>query len=308
MGEHGEQDGARTLSGVAMMGGFCAVGPGIDIFAKLATAEVATPVIALARFAVQCALLGALLLAMRGLRRPTRPDLLIHAGRGALIALATLFFFTALTELPVADAMAIFFVEPMILTLLSGPVLGERIGWRRYAACAVGFGGALLVIQPSFQEVGWVAAAPLGTALCFAFYLILTRRITQRAGLIEVQFWAGLFGAATLAIGMLAAGDLIGGGLAAPPASALWMLAGVGLCATVAHLLLTGAFARAPASVLAPFQYLEIVGAVAFGYLVFGDFPDPLKWLGVAIIVGSGLVILRRERAAARAVSLAPPP
>ena len=290
----------RVGSGMALMIAAMLAAPGIDALAKLATAEATPPQIGLARFVVQTALLAPLMLLGGRLVLPTAAELGLHAARGALMGAATVLFFTALTRMAVADAIAIFFVEPMILTLLSALILREQVGWRRYAACLVGFGGALLIIQPKFDDFGWLAAAPVGAAFCFALYLILTRRAAQRAHPIAIQFWAGLFGALTVG-GAIAAGGLAGSTtfrLAPVSDATLWLLFGVGACATVAHLAIVAAFARAPASVLAPFQYLEILSATALGYLIFGDFPDALTWVGIAIITGSGLVIVHRERLA----------
>ena len=291
----------RTLAGVGFMVLFAATAPLLDMFAKLAT-ESAPAQTAFARFAVQAAAM-ALLLRLRGrLRAPPRAEWGLHAGRGALLAASTVFFFLALTEMPMADAIAIFFVEPLILTLLSGPLLGETVGWRRYLACAVGFGGALLVIQPSFSAFGLLALAPVAAATCFALYLALTRRHALRLDPVTMQLWSGVAGAAllgaVLTLGWLA--DFRALSPRAVDAPTLALLLGVGVFATVAHLAIAAAFARAQASVLAPFQYLEIITATLAGWLAFGDFPGGMTWAGVAIIVGSGMVIFHRERIAAR--------
>jgi len=197
-----------------------------------------------------------------------------------------------------ADAISIFFVEPLLLILLGAWLLGERVGWRRYAACAVGFAGALIVIQPSFEELGWTSALPLGTALTFALYMILTRKLAPRTDAVAMQAWSGVSGAIFMT-GVL----LIGEGTGDPVFDPVWpepefliYLLGVGFVATTGHLLIVYATRFAPASVLAPLQYLEIVAATIFGYLVFGDFMAAEKWLGVAVVVGAGLFVIWRER------------
>ncbi len=281
---------------------FTLTAPMLDAFAKLATDEATPMQIAFARFAVQSVLLVPVLILTRRLIVPPGRELRLHALRGAFMAVATLLFFTALTEMAIADAIAIFFVQPMILTLLSAPLLGEPVGWRRYLACAVGFSGALLVIQPSFSAFGWLAAAPLGAACCFAFYLIFTRKLAQSVDAVSMQFWSGLFGAMVMA-GALGLGAAAGSAVFAVNAVSPYTMAlmlGMGLFATFSHLAIVSAFARAPASVLAPLQYLEIIAATAIGFLVFGDFPDALTWTGIAIIIASGMVIIWREQAAAR--------
>lgn len=289
----------RTLSGVGLMIAFAAVVPAMDILAKLATAEATPAQVALYRFLLQTALVAPLALAFGSRRPPDAETLALLALRGLLMAAATVFFFTALTAMAVADAISIFFVEPMILTLLSALILKEPVGWRRYAACAVGFGGALLIVQPKFQAMGWIAAAPLAAAGCFALYLIVTRRVAPRLGAFAIQVWTGLFGAAALGLAFA----LVGGATFRlnPLSNEVWaMVFFMGAFGALGHLALVAAFARAPASVLAPFQYLEIVAATALGYAVFGDFPDALTWLGITIIVGSGMLILHRERVASR--------
>ncbi len=289
-----------AVLGVLYMFAFAILGPGIDVCAKLASETVPVGVIALARFVVQAAAFGAVLLLLGRPWAPAR-TLPAHFLRGALIAGATLFFFSALRVMPVADAMAIFFVEPLILTLLSALLLGEEVGWRRYAGCAVGLAGALLVIQPSFEAFGAPALFPLGTAVCFAFYMVLSRRLGAAGDPLSMQALAGASGAIVVGIALIA-GD--GSGTAFDPAmprGSDWaLLLGVGLFASLAHLMIVQAVRHAPASVVAPVQYLEIATAAALGYLVWGDFPDPLKWLGIAIVVGSGLFVLHRERIAAR--------
>lgn len=296
-----------VATGVLLFIGFAATAPMIDVFAKLATDHLPAAEITLGRFVTQSAILLPIVALRRGFRRMAAAELGQHVLRGLLMAAATVFFFAALKHMPIADAISIFFVEPMIVTLLSGLLLGEKVGWRRYAACGVGFVGAMIVIQPSFDDLGWVSALPLGTAFCFAFYLILTRSMAQRTDPFAMQAYSGVAGAVGIALVLWAfdgTGDPTFDPIP-PGAEALWLLLGVGVAATASHLLIVFAFRHAPASVLAPLQYLEIVAATTFGYFVFGDFPTPVKWLGVAIIVGSGLFIIARERAVSRRAAAA---
>jgi drug/metabolite transporter (DMT)-like permease len=199
----------------------------------------------------------------------------------------------------VANAIAIFFVEPFLLTLLSALVLGERIGWRRIGAVAVGLVGALIVIRPNWAVYGPAAAWPLVTALCFACYMLVTRVLSMGGRLLGMQLWTSLF--AALWIGALIAwGD--GAGVATlaaslPRGEELPLVAGLGLIGVAGHQLLAQGLARAEASLVAPMQYLEIVSATALGWLVFGNLPDAPTWAGTAIIVGAGLYVLHRERA-----------
>ena len=274
--------------------------PGIDAIAKWLSDSISPGQVAWSRFFFQTLLMLPLFLRSRGAIATRVVPL--HALRGALIALATLLFFSALKHLPLADAISIFFVEPLILTLLSALFLGEAVGWRRLTAVVVGFVGALVIIRPSFATLGLPALLPLGTAVSFAVYLILTRKLAQHEYPERMQFFAGLFGGLvmTLALG-------VGGSANVAVLSFTWpdpwqwlLLAALGVIATTGHLLVVHAFRRAPAGLLAPFQYVEIIGATLLGLVLFGDFPDAMTWVGVAIIVGSGLYVFHREATVAR--------
>jgi len=151
------QNSATTSLGILLMVGFCVLAPLQDSFAKLTSHDIAIGQIAATRFVFQVALLLPLAAIFGWLHRPRGGEVALHLIRGVLLLVATACFFTALRYMPIADAIAIFFVEPFILTLLGGLLLGEPLGPRRYIACAVGFVGALLIIQPSFQKVGPVA-------------------------------------------------------------------------------------------------------------------------------------------------------
>ena len=286
---------AMTLMLVAML-----ILPGIDAIAKWLSGAIPSGQIAWSRFLFQTLLMLPLFLRTRGTIF-TRA-LPLHALRGALIALATLFFFTALKFLPLADAISIFFVEPLILTLFSALFLAESVGRRRLTAVAVGFGGALIVIRPSFAELGLPALLPLGAALSFAVYLMLTRTLAQHERPERMQFYAGLFGvlvmSTALLVGDFAAVPVLS--YVAPDPSQWLLLAGLGVIATGGHLMVVHAFRRAPAGMLAPFQYVEIVGATILGLVIFGDFPDTTTWVGVGVIVGSGMYVFHRESVIAR--------
>ena len=270
--------------------------PAIDAIAKFLTDTLAPAQIAWARFFFQ--MLFLIPLALRGERLVHLADIPWHCLRGVLIAVATTCFFTALTVMPLADNIAIFFVEPLILSLLAGVLLKEGIGWRRIAAILVGFAGAMLIVRPSFAAFGVYALLPLVAATCFAVYLLLTRLLGARTDAIMMQVSAGVGGLVTMTA-LMGLGALTDWPLLAwrmPDAASWALLMLLGLVATIAHLLIVQAFRRASAVVLAPFQYLEIMAAVFWGWVVFGDWPEATTWLGIAIIVAAGLYVFHRER------------
>lgn len=274
--------------------------PGAHAIAKSLGDTLAPGQIAWARFFFQMLFLLPVVWISHSGRIP-RPSL-AHGLRGLLLASATLFFFWALTYMPLADSAAIFFVEPLILTLLSALFLGEPIGWRRVFAVVIGFVGALIVIRPSFETVGPVAFLPLLSAVCIAIYLTITRSLAKSEDARAMQFWVCVV--ATLVLSMaMAVGAQASWPVLQPswPASSEWaLLVGLGVIATSSHMLAIYAFRLAPAGILAPFQYLEILGATILGVIVFADLPDSTTMFGISVIVGSGLYVFRRERLIAR--------
>lgn len=297
-GIHAHPD--RPLPGVAMMLGFCAVAPLIDVAAKLAVQSVSVGQVTLLRMVVQAVLMVPVVVLLGQTLRASGALHRLVALRAALLIGSTLSFVAALAHMPLADALAIVFVEPFILLALGAILFGDKVGWRRIAASTVGFGGALLVIQPNFATFGTVALYPLATAGFFALYMLVTRRIARDMAPEPMQALTALWGTA-LMVPLLALGPWLPA-LAltgADPMAWVW-LAGVGVAATISHLLITYALRYAPAATLAPLHYLEIVMAVALGWLVFSDWPNPMSWAGIAVIVGAGLYIIAREQTLAR--------
>ena len=269
--------------------------PGMDAIAKWLSDSMSSGQVTFARFFFQTIFMLPLLFWTSGVW--ARKNLLLHAMRGTLIAAATLFFFEGLVYLPIADAISIFFIEPMLVTLLSVVLLGESVGWRRLVAIVVGFAGAIVVIRPSFANVGWPVLYPVATALCFSFYILLTRKLAVMEDTIRMQFLAGVFGLAVVSIALtFGTFSELPTLTAAWPTTWQWFLMGaLGVVGTVGHLLVVLAYRRAPVSVLAPFQYVEIISATILGLLLFDDFPDLLTWGGISLIVSAGIYIFHRE-------------
>ncbi len=285
-------------AGVALMASAMFFAPFMDMFAKLLTETMSPGAIGLGRFLAQSLILLPFVLAMGQWRRPSW----LHLLAGCFLGAALLAINAALKHMPIPNAIAIFFVEPLILTLMSAAILGERLGWRRLSAVTAGLIGAMIVIRPNWAAFGPAAVYPLITAFCFASFLLITRVMTQRGGRVALQFWIGVSAMGSLAV-VTAIGDLFGAPalvLSWPGQWELGLLACMGLLAAISHQMIANAFARAEAGALAPLQYLEIISAVLIGWFVFGDFPDRLTWAGTAIIIGSGIYVFYRERQLAR--------
>lgn len=299
----------RTLLGVVMMLGFCVVAPVIDASAKLAVQTIATGQVTTARYIVQAALLVPVMLVMGQSFRMDRYRWGLTFVRAALSVAATFSFVAAVRVMPIADALAIAFVEPFILMLMGWFFFAEQVGPRRLIASAIGFLGALFVIQPSFSQFGPVAFFPLLTAVFFALYLIITRKLTRDTHPVTLQTTTALAAIVLCTpVLWLAEGSDITSLDPSWPQGVVWVfLFGVGAAATVSHLFITFALRYAPSATIAPLQYLEIVVAALLGYLVFGDFPDRLTWIGIGIIVSAGLYIVLRERGLSRQPAAATP-
>ncbi len=298
-----------TLQGVILMLAFCVIAPLLDVGAKLA-AQNGIPVgqITAARFVVQTALMLPVVALMRLSLRLSGKALAYTALRALLLIVSTFAFVSGIQVMPLADALAIVFVEPFILLILGHFLFGDQVGPRRIAACAVGFVGVLLVIQPSLAAFGLVALWPLATAVLFALYMLVTRGISTWMHPVAMQFhtsWTGLL--LCLPVMFLADGSGIPALDPVWPTGWNWLwLFMVGFWAAVSHMCMTYALKFAPSATLAPLHYFEIVTAVILGYLIFDDFPNAMTFAGIAIIVASGLYVIHRERLAAKAKAREP--
>ncbi len=292
----------RPLLGILLMLGFCIVAPLGDSIAKLLGPRLPLLELVAVRFAIQAAVLVPLGLAV-GLRfRMPRRVFGLTLLRTALHIVGISAMFLALRHMPLADAVAIAFVMPFLMLLLGHLVLGEEVGPHRLAACAVGFVGTLLVIQPNFASIGAPALLPLVVAVVFALFMLVTRQIARETDAVTLQAVSGL-AASALLLPLLALAE--GSGLpdfdpVLPEARDAALLLALGLLGTVAHLMMTGSLRFAPTSTLAPMQYLEIPFATLIGWAIFAQLPNGLAALGIAVTMGAGLYIIARERRLAR--------
>lgn len=223
--------------------------------------------------------------------RTGRPWAII--GRSVLPLATTALVIVGIRHIPLADATAILFVAPLVMTALSVPLLGERVGIHRWMAVVVGFVGVLVITRPGYGGFGLSAAILVAGACLSALYQLLTRvlRVTETPE--AMTFYTAFIGTIVAAVALpfdWVWPDLIGWGF----------LAASGLVYGFGQFLLVKAFSEAEASLLAPFLYAQILGAVVIGYLVFGDWPDTVSMLGTMIIIIAGLYVAWREQVAAK--------
>ena len=302
--------GDRPLLGILLMLGFCALTPLGDSMAKILGERIPVLQLVTVRFAVQFALLLPLILALRLPLAMSPRALWLTALRTGLHVVGIAMMFLALRHLPLADAIAIAFVMPFILLLLGRFLLNEEVGARRMIACAAGFAGTLMVVQPSFVQVGTPALLPLGVAVTFSLFMLVTRQLAREVDPIALQTVSGTMASALLLpLLLILNGSGIAGLDAVAPSGGDWtLLLMLGALGTGAHLMMTWSLRYAPAATLAPMQYLEIPFATLIGWLIFRDFPDGLALAGIAVTMAAGLYIIYRERLSARLSRRPAPP
>jgi len=267
--------------GIWLMCGAMFTLPLLDCFAKLlGENEISSGQIVLFRFSFQSIVLFPILLWANQLSL-TFKHFWLQLFRALAMATATFCFFIAVRYMPLADSIAIFFVEPIILTILS--------------AIIIGFIGAVIIIRPQFSDVGLIALLPLITAASFATYMLITRYFSEKISPVQMQFQMGLIIVPILGIFVLLFPNIDGFEMTSPNFYEWNLLIALGLVATGGHLLLVFAAGKAPANLLAPFQYVEIIGATFLGFFVFGDVPTIYTSIGITLIVLSGLYLWYRE-------------
>ncbi|MEM9028228.1 MAG: DMT family transporter [Pseudomonadota bacterium] len=282
------QTSDKSAIGIALIIAASLIVPFADGFVKLIANDYSALQLVWLRYGLQSLFLLPIMLWWYGANAFVTQHPVSQALRSLFIGGGALCFFSAVRYIPLADAVAVFFVQPFIVTTLAPLLLGERVGAWRWTAVFAGFLGALIVIRPGFEGVNVGTLYALGAGACFAMFAILTRRVGVSDPPMVTNFLTGL--GVTL--------------LATPAIPFLWVTpsaADVPIILTFAtfgacfSLLFTMAYAYATASALAPFTYVELLGAVVAGYLMFGDLPDGYTWLGMAVISVSGLVIVWRE-------------
>lgn len=299
---------------VATIGVLCALGASVgftlhDMAIKSLSGGYALHQITLIRSVLALGLMLGLVMPLTGgfrQLRTRRPWL--HLLRGSFVVASNMAFFTALAAMPLAEATAIFFVSPLILAILSVVVLGERVGPRRWLAIGAGLAGVAIVIRPGGAAFTAVSLLPLIAAAFYAANHTMTRVLGLRDSAVTLAFYIQLtFLAFSLTVGLiLGDGRYDGGGQAAalsfltrawiwPPAQDWPLLVLAGLGSTLGGLLISQAYRLCEAALVAPLEYIALPMAILWGFAVFGEWPEPLAWAGIALILSGGLYMIWSE-------------
>lgn len=299
-----QTSGDNPLLGIVLMIGFCMVIPFGDALIKLLGQSVSLITVLIARFTLQALLLLPIVwwqkhgLAEAFSHSPKVWRLLAWRTFMHAASIAGMYF--GLQYMPLADTVAIAFIYPILMLLVGHIVLKEQVGYHRVGASLIGFAGTLMVVQPNFSAVGFHALWPIGVAVTFVVFALVTRQMSRDIDPVSIQAMSGV-----MAIPLLLTVMILFGGegyetfdLTRPDYEGWWLLIGAGVVGTYAHLLMTWALRYAPSATLAPMQYLELPFATLIGWLIFSDFPNLLASLGIMVTISTGLYIVYREQKA----------
>ena len=276
------------ITGILLMVTSMVVFTLLDATAKHLVETLPPAVAVFGRYAVAFFLSLAVIMRKGGPQLLVTSHPLLQVLRGVLLMGATILNFIAVMYLQLAQTAAIFFTIPLWVCALSMPLLGEKVGLRRWIAVAVGFMGVLVIMRPGTDSFHWAMLLSVGSSFCGAIYNIVTRKVGGRDRAETSLFYVGLIGALAAAVPLPFVWKT--------PEGLQWLLVGfLGLAGTTGHFMLIQAHRLAPASVLAPFMYSQIVWMILLGYLFFGDVPDFWTIVGAAIVVASGLFVFAGE-------------
>lgn len=287
-----DSDVADRLKAIALMCIAITLFAGLDTSAKYLATRSELPVIQivwvrfLGQFLIMSTFLSGLpVSALLGTRK-----LGWELARSVLMAATTAFNFLALQYLRLDQTITVVFLAPLVVALLAGPLLGEWVGWRRLIAILVGFLGILIVVRPGIEGLHFAFGFAFGAMLAYALFMLLTRYLAAFDGPLVMLYFSILIG--TFGLAPFALWDWVW-----PQTTLQWLLLPLlGILGGTGHYLFIHAYRLAPASSIAPFLYLQILSMVAFGYIVFNDLPDVWTLAGCAVIIGSGIYLIHRER------------
>ncbi|MFT4149059.1 MAG: DMT family transporter [Paracoccaceae bacterium] len=296
-----------------VMGMACAMGASLifsinDVSFKFLSGDFALHELVLIRSSLGVIVMLSIILPLNGgwgILRTKKPAL--HFGRALLVVMSNLTYYLALAALPMADGVALFYITPLMITALSVPMLGEKVGPRRWAAVGVGLVGVLVMMRPGTSAFQIASVLPILSAFFYAMMHMMTRRMKGTESALTITFWVQVtFIAVSILMG-LAVGD---GHLAQsthpslaflfhawtwPPPRDWAILLVVGLCSSFGGILIAQAYKLAEAAAIAPFEYVAMPIAVFWGFTVFDQWPDTISWIGISLICGAGLYAFWRE-------------
>ena len=276
---------SRPLLGVLFMCAACALFPIMNGLVKLLAATYDPQEIVWFRIILHLVLVAAVFMPRMGLGLLRTRRIGTQFVSSVTMMLSTLFFFSAVKSIPVAEAIAVTFVAPLAVVLLAWPLLGERITFFRMAAVIVGFAGVLIVIRPGSAVFQWQSLLLLGSAACYALYQILIRRLAGIDAPATSIFYSVLLGAILLSAVMPFVWET-------PRNLVDWgLFLSLGALGGFGHYCVAKALAYASANLIAPLNYTQMIGSVIVGYLMFAEIPDLYTWLGTALIIGAGLLV-----------------
>jgi drug/metabolite transporter (DMT)-like permease len=261
----------------------------LETTAKYLSRSYPVPMLVWCRYTVHTLLMVILLAPRMGMK-------LVRTGqpggqffRAALLMGSTLFNFSALSFLPMAEVKAISFVSPLLVTLLAVGLLREHVSWPRWIAVAAGFCGVLFIVRPGSAMLQWPALFAIGSASCYSVYQIMTRKFSESENPLTTLFY-------TAAVGCVLMSLIVPFFWQTPEWRHIPLLILLGVAGGFGHYMLIKAMELENASFLSPLGYMQLLWVVLFGFLVFGDFPDAHAFIGMAIIVGSGLYVALGHR------------
>ena len=286
-----QADSARNrLTGIGIVSSTYVLFSLLDGSAKWLVGSMPVIMVVWLRFVTHALIAGAILFPLKGKSLLKTDHLRLHVIRGLMFVGMTGINFWALQYLQLTVTASIFFTVPILIALISASILGEKLDWGRWAAILAGFAGVLVIVRPGSAEFHPAMLGSIVNAVLYAIFMLMTRRLAAYDSPETIQYLPAVVAAVLLTPFAVAAWEWPVGWLEWTVVCLLGVLGATG------HQMLALAHRYAPASVLAPFLYQQVIYVALFGYLVFGDVPSPAVWLGAAIVISSGLYLFSRER------------